>query len=99
MLLETIRTAERTRIRERSLLDAHGVGGSLVWAKDLWQRLAEQVMPEGHEDTAVMGRLLNAGTLSKRIGGAIKRYPTRNELREVYRELADCLRDGTLFRA
>lgn len=99
VMLDTIRTAERTRICERSLLDAHGFGGSLVWAQDLWQQLAEQVMPKDHEDTTVMNRLLAAGTLSKRIGGAIKRYPTRGELREVYRELADCLRDGTLFRA
>lgn len=99
VFLETIRTAERTRIRERSLLDAHGVSGSLVWAGDLWKRLAEQVMPTDHEDTAVMNTLLNAGTLSARIGKAIKRYPTRAELREVYQELAECLRTGALFRA
>lgn len=99
VLLETIRTAERTRIRERALLDAHGVSGSLVWAGDLWKRLAEQVMPQGHEDTLVMERLLNAGTLSSRIGKAIKRYPTRAELREVYRELAESLGTGALFRA
>jgi hypothetical protein len=99
VFLETIRTAERTRIRERSLLDAHGVSGSLVWAGDLWKKLAEQVMPHGHEDTAMMHRLLNVGTLSSRIGKAIKRYPTRSELREVYRELAECLSTGTPFRA
>lgn len=99
VLLDTIRTAERTRIRERGLLDAHGVSGSLVWAGDLWKKLAEQVMPADHEDTAVMHRLLDAGTLSARIGKAIKRYPTRPELRAVYAELAECLSTGALFRA
>jgi gamma-glutamyl:cysteine ligase YbdK (ATP-grasp superfamily) len=99
VLLDTIRTAERTRIRERGLLDAHGVSGSLVWAGDLWKKLAEQVMPMGHEDTAVMHKLLDAGTLSARIGKAIKRYPTRPELRAVYAELAECLSSGALFRA
>lgn len=99
VLLDTIRTAERTRIRERGLLDSLGVSSSLVWAGDLWKRLAEQVMPAGHPDTVVMNQLLNAGTLSTRIGKAIKRYPTRAELRAVYAELAECLRAGALFRA
>ena len=99
VLLECIRTAEQTRIRERVILDAYGVSSWMMWAGDLWKQLAEQVMPAGHEDTAVMSRLLNVGSLSSRITRSIKRHPTRDQLREVYREMADCLGDGTLYRA
>lgn len=57
VLLECIRTAEQTRIRERAVLDAYGIKAWMLWAGDLWKQLAEQVMPAGHEDTAVMGAI------------------------------------------
>ena len=99
VLLECIRTAEQTRIRERAVLDAYGIKAWMLWAADLWKQLAEQVMPAGHEDTAVMSRLLDAGSLSSRITRSIKRYPTRSQLRDIYGELAECLSQGALFRA
>lgn len=99
VLLECIRWAEHTRLRDRALLGAYGIGGGILTAGDLWKQLVEQVMPEGHEDTATMQRLLRAGSLASRITKAIKRHPTREQLRDVYRELADCLAQGTLFRA
>ena len=99
VLLECIRTAEHTRLRDRALLGAYGIEFGIVTAGDLWVRLVEEVMPPGHEDTATMQRLIKAGSLSSRISSSIKRHPTREQLREVYGELADCLASGTLFRA
>lgn len=99
VLLECIRTAELTRLRERVLLEAYGVSSWMQWAGDLWKQLAQQVMPVGHGDTAVMERLLEAGSLASRITRSINRHPTRGQLREVYGELAECLSRGALFRA
>ena len=99
VLIDCIRTAEHTRIRDRALLGAYGIGSGIVTAADLWKQIAEQVMPAGHDDTATMQRLLRAGSLSSRITKSIRRHPTRDQLREIYRELADCLANGTLFRA
>lgn len=99
VLLDCIRTAEQTRIRERALLDVYGIKAWMLWAGDLWKQLAEQVMPAGHQDTAVMARLLDAGSLASRITRGINRYPTRSQLRDIYGELAECLSQGELFRA
>ncbi|MEQ8771109.1 MAG: glutamate-cysteine ligase family protein [Phycisphaerales bacterium] len=97
VLLDTIRYADRTRIRERVLLDAFGVGQSLVWASDLWIDLLEQVMPDDPEWTPVLRRMLSKGTLANRIGAQIRRFPTKAELHAVYLELAGCLQRGELF--
>ncbi len=98
VLLDTIRYADRTRIRERALLDAFGISISMVWAADLWQRLLEEVMPDDPTWTPMLQRMLRTGTLANRIGGSIRRFPLRRELHAVYEELADCLHEGTLFR-
>jgi carboxylate-amine ligase len=98
VLLDTIRYADRTRIRERSVLDAFGVKQSTVWAADLWMSLLEQVVPDHPVWSPMLRRMLKTGTLANRIGGRIRRFPTRPELHELYGELADCLHHGELFR-
>ncbi|MCA9294518.1 MAG: hypothetical protein KDA20_11965 [Phycisphaerales bacterium] len=98
VLLDTIRYADRTRIRERALLDALGIQQSLVWAADLWSTVLDQVMPDHPVWTPVLRRMLKAGTLANRIGSCIRRFPTKQELRALYGELADCLHNGELFR-
>ncbi|MEO1718323.1 MAG: glutamate-cysteine ligase family protein, partial [Planctomycetota bacterium] len=98
VLLDTIRYADRTRIRERALLDAFGINQSLVWAADLWVSLLEQVMPDHAAWSPMLRRMLKTGTLANRIGQQIRRFPTKPELQSVYGELAECLHDGELFR-
>ncbi len=98
VLLDTIRYADRTRIRERALLDAFGVDRGMVWAADLWTMLLEQVLPDDPAHTPLLRRMLRTGTLANRIGGRIRRFPTHSELHAVYAELADCLHTGELFR-
>jgi carboxylate-amine ligase len=98
VLLDTIRYADRTRIRERSVLDAFGVKQGMVWAADLWMSLLEQVMPDHPTWSPMLRRMLKTGTLANRIGSRIRRFPTKPELHAVYAELADCLHTGELFR-
>jgi carboxylate-amine ligase len=97
VLLDTIRYADRTRIRERSVLDAFGVQQGMVWASDLWMSLLEQVMPDHPTWSPMLRRMLKTGTLANRIGSRIRRFPTKPELHAVYAELADCLHSGELF--
>lgn len=97
VLLDTIRYADRTRLRERALLDSLGMSHSLVWASDLWMSLLEQVMPDHPRWSPLLRRMIKTGTLANRIGNRIRRFPTRRELHVVYQELADCLHQGKLF--
>jgi hypothetical protein len=98
LLLDTIRFAEKTRVGERSVLDAFGIGQNLMWAGDIWAAVLERVMPDHPEFTPMLRRMLAAGTLASRISGPLRRYPSRAELQETYRELAGCLASGELFR-
>ena len=97
VLLETIKYAERTRISDRSLLDAFGLSGSMHWASGIWSDLFEQVMPDHPTFSPVLRKMLNAGTLATRIGARVRRHPTHAQLHEIYSELADCLEEGRLF--
>lgn len=96
VLLDTIRDAGRARITEPEVLRAFGVTGDHVWAGDLWRSLLGQVMPDG-ADADLLGRMLDAGSLSDRIRRRFRRTPTRTEWRDLYAELAGCLQTGTLF--
>ncbi len=98
VLLDTIRYADRSRIRERAVLDAFGVQQSMVWAADLWGSLLDQVLPDHPEWSPMLRRMIRTGTLANRIGQQIRRFPTRPELQTVYGELAECLHNGELFR-
>jgi hypothetical protein len=42
--------------------------------------------------------MLRSGTLATRLGRRIRRFPTQHELVDLYRELADSLHAGELFR-
>ncbi len=98
VLLDTIRYADRTRIRERAVLDAFGVKQSMVWAADLWGSLLEQVMPDHPTWSPMLRRMIKTGTLANRIGQQVRRFPNRTELQAVYGELAECLHNGELYR-
>lgn len=97
VLLDTIRYAEHTRIHERIILDAFGISQAMTWAGELWACLLEEVMPDHPVWSPLLRRMLSAGSLSIRIGQMVRRFPTRDELLSIYRELADCLRRGELF--
>lgn len=97
VLLETIRSADYARIRQPDVLRAFGVSGSATWASDLWCSLLEQVMPAHNTWSPMLRQMLDAGTLSRRIGKRLRTPPTKAVLHTLYEELADCLHDGRLF--
>ena len=100
-LLDCIRDAERARVRHAPLLRALGEQANEVEAGTLWARLASEALG-GCDDPTRDGPLdviLEQGTLSTRLGRALGADPDREALRRTYGELADCLRDGRMYRA
>ncbi len=112
ILRATTREAERTQIVDAAYLTALGFDGQPRCASDLWCELIERDFAHDPLYPALQAPLAvirDEGTLSTRIlrrlrGLAIGRgspssKPTRETLRAVYGELADCLRDGKMLRA
>lgn len=96
-LLDTIKYAEKARIRDRALLGAFGMSQTMMWGTDLWSTIADLVLNDDHPTKKLVQRMICAGTLSSRISGRLRRFPTRIELHTVYSELAECLQQGELF--
>ena len=69
-----------------------------VQAGDIWSSLLEQLMSHQPQWSPLLRRILLAGTLATRIRRSLSSAPSRTELREIYRELADCLHTGSPFR-
>ncbi len=112
ILRATTREAERTQIVDASYLSALGFDGQPRCASDLWCELIERDFTRDPLYPALHGPLeviRDEGTLSTRIlrrlrslasgPGSPASKPTRETLRTVYCELADCLRDGRMLRA
>lgn len=97
VLLDTIRYADRTRIRDRAIIDSFGLSQSMVWAGDVWTYLLDEVMPDHPTWSPMLRRMLRTGSLANRIGSEIRRFPTSSELHSLYQELAACLHEGKLF--
>ena len=97
VLLDTIRSAERTRITDPALLSAFGISASSIYASDLWMTLLEQVLPDHPVYTPLLRRMISAGTLSSRITKSIRGLPTRAQLHDIYSQLACSLQTGELF--
>jgi carboxylate-amine ligase len=99
-LLETvIADGERAVINDTDYLGALGWPGSRCTAGELWRHLVESTGIEGAGCGEPLGVILDEGPLARRILRAAGQTPDRARLREVYTGLADCLRDGKMFRA
>ena len=112
ILRATTREAERTQIVDAAYLSALGFDGQPRCASDLWCELLERDFapdPLYGALRAPLDVIRDEGTLSTRIlrrlralasgRGSPSSKPNREALCEVYRELADCLRDGRMLRA
>jgi gamma-glutamyl:cysteine ligase YbdK (ATP-grasp superfamily) len=90
-------------ISHRPYLELLGINEASVPAGEIWRHLAEAGASEGWavgEASAAAGRvLLEEGPLARRLLRSLGRAPSRRRLREVYRDLCDCLAEGRVFRA
>jgi len=113
ILRATTQEAERAPIDDGAYLAALGFDRQPRRAADLWcellERDFEREWPAGSALRGPIDVIRDEGTLSTRIlrrlraeaggRGGPGSAPTREQLRAVYRELADCLRDGRMLRA
>src|SRR5690606_27612234 len=99
-LLACIQHGERAPITHEPLLAALGAPPARpVAAGEIWQTLAEALLPADSSSWVPLRTIFARGTLSTRIARALGEAPDRAPLHRVYTQLADCLRDGAMFDA
>jgi hypothetical protein len=94
--------AEAAKIDDRDYLRALGLPDTPRTAGEIWRELVERDMrsePSAAEHLPVLERLLEEGSLARRILRSAGTTPSREELRSLYQKLGDCLRKGHLFHA
>ena len=100
-LARTSADAERATIEDADYLRALGLASGAQQAGDLWRELvARHVAPDAGsaEHLPALERILEEGCLARRILRRVGDKPERAALAALYRELADCLREGRLLR-
>jgi hypothetical protein len=103
ILRAIIRDADGAVLRDPAYLALFGFperGPCL--ARELWQHLIETVVaraPGYPAWAAPLAMFLEQGCLARRIARALGGSVTPERLRQVYGQLADCLRHGALFAA
>jgi len=100
LLALTEEQAEAVEIADHRFLRCFGYDGGSETVSHLWARLAEDLSARGWllpESEAPIERYCREGSLATRIRRALPTEPGRDELREVYRRLADCLAVGHGF--
>lgn len=102
LLARTLADADAVKLDDRDYLRALGLEGAPRSAGEVWRALVDRHVtgkPEAREHAAALEVLLEEGCLARRILRRTGIAPTRAALASTYRELADCLREGRLFRA
>ncbi len=102
VLLATIRDGDEAVIDDAGLLAQFGwTAGGLCTAGELWRRLVETTLLAAPTQDSIwaepVSTILNRGPLARRILRRLGAAPSRDDLRHVYRELADCLSAGRMF--
>lgn len=93
VLLDCTRLAEDAVVRNAELLAVFGLPAGSIRVGDLWRTLAAELRPSDTE----LAMHLELGTLSTRIRRSLGGSSDLDSIRNVYRELADCLQDGRVF--
>jgi gamma-glutamyl:cysteine ligase YbdK (ATP-grasp superfamily) len=101
IFLDAVREGESALIRDRRYLEAFGLAREHCTAGELWAHLTETLMTGRYGDGGtVPGALkviLTQGTLARRILRRLRKKPSLDVFRGVYRELCDCLSEGRMF--
>ena len=102
IFLDALRDGDEAIVHDESYLRTLGFPGRAPCRLgDLWQHLIENtaIEPADAEWRSWRALFLSGGCLARRIRQALGPSPSRSRVTEVYRRLADCLREGGLFRA
>jgi hypothetical protein len=99
ILLDTIRTAEKSTVHHKEYLQAFGLTGDEITAKAIWAHLIGQVMTgdEHKEYLPALNHIIEQGTLATRIIYALDNDLSRESMQGVYSRLCECLAQNKMF--
>ncbi|HMP88948.1 MAG TPA: glutamate-cysteine ligase family protein [Kiritimatiellia bacterium] len=97
LLLDHIRDAENTIVRDPEYLSMWGYAEKTCTAGDLWKHILRDHDAGQPELQNALATILGRGTLSSRMLSRLPDNPTRPQLQALYRKLADCLADGAML--
>ena len=101
IFLEVVKQGRHTVISNPAYLSLFNLGDvTSCTAGEIWEHLLKgvqqtEVLPP--TTSSAVQLILNQGNLSERLTRALGPEPTPEKIKEVYRELADCLEQGRLF--
>ncbi|HVS19018.1 MAG TPA: glutamate-cysteine ligase family protein [Planctomycetota bacterium] len=98
-LMRTIERAEQAPLSDPEYLALFGWTAGPTTAGELWRHIATDTLSGERREAfgPALETILERGPLARRILHAVGPEPSRERLREVYRELADCLLADRLF--
>ncbi len=100
--LRVIRDGELAVVEDAAYLAALGVPSATPCkVKDIWRHLSAATMPSAgvsERTRSAMEEIVENGPLSRRILARLGGDPTRAAIEGTYRQLCDCLQQGTMFR-
>lgn len=95
--LDCVRDAERATFADPAWLAAFGLPPAPISAGEFWRRLSATLLPADAPWWPALRVVLDRGSLSTRLREACGPSPGRADLRRVWGELADCLREDRAF--
>lgn len=98
---DVIKHGQATIIHDSTYLRAFGFPGSSATVRELWQHIYTQIFNEYDEYELeikqAVALILNKGNLSERITHSLSGDYRADAIKDVYRELTECLGKGQLF--
>ncbi len=100
-LLDVIKNAEETIITDKEFLSAFGLNQNKIKAKDLWKHILNEINLSNNnlneELINISLKVINEGTLAKRIIKALKDNFSEKNIISIYKKLSDSLEKNELF--
>ncbi len=96
----SIEKGEAAEIHSGEYLRMFGISRTTNTVRQLWEHLADELSARGMLSgpaERIIEHYLRHGTLASRILAALPKEPARADLVAVYRQLGECLAEGTLF--
>ncbi|NNM60048.1 MAG: glutamate--cysteine ligase [Legionellales bacterium] len=98
---DVIQNGQSTIIQNSAYLGAFGFAGSSATVGELWQHIYTEIFNEYDEYELEVKKsiewILEKGNLSERIIRRVRHDCSPEMIRDIYRELANCLAQGRLF--
>lgn len=98
IFLKVIKEGEDALVDNIAYLEMFGLGEEPLTAGELWGFLLPDIraqLPKPYYE--IISKIVAHGSLSTRIGRALGTDPTADRIKEVYRQLANCLHYNHLF--